>query len=386
MALSDWNQVRPLGAGHFGQVWLVNRIVMAGAAATQAGALKILKDASNQAQALSAANEITKLAELDHPNLSRFIESGKEDGCPWFVMNFVDGESLQDRIKNKGPLPHPEWVAFVEAMLDALSYLRQKNISHLDIKPDNIIRSESGKYTLVDFGLSSKTFAPATPLHNLSWSSPEQMGIVSAPESHASDLFSFGMAAYFALTGTRPYSQNDFGLALQRQPADLSKADEAIRIWLQPALALNPKSRPEAKTLLNEFRDLQSGKPARATEVLNPLTWREFEEGILYKLNTAREFLIKIASNEKGTWIIERDSDSLEGQTFFLKPESDATLLSPSSRTNLEQLGWRIASRQSRELMLTLDQGSEDLIQQARLVRDTLVRGLSLAIENITIS
>ena len=260
MTFKDWTKVRELGAGNFGRVLLVNRRVVAGSTAMQAGALKTLKDDTNETQRISAANEIVNLSDLDHPNLSRFIESGSTNGLPWFVMNYVEGESLLKRIETKGPLAKSEWTSFVETMLDALHYLRQKNISHLDIKPDNIIRSESGKYTLVDFGLSSKTFAPPTPLHNLSWSSPEQMGVVSAEESPASDVFSFAMSAYFALTGARPYSLGDFGAELQSKPANLDGVDEDIRIWLQPAFSLNPASRPSANVLLDEFKDLSSGR------------------------------------------------------------------------------------------------------------------------------
>jgi serine/threonine protein kinase len=384
MSYNAWTEVRELGAGHFGQVLLVNRRVIAGATATQAGALKTLKDATNEAQRIAAANEIVKLAELDHPNLSRFIESGSTNGLPWFVMNFVEGESLLKRIETKGPLSQNEWILFVESMLDALHYLRQKNISHLDIKPDNIIRSESGKYTLVDFGLSSKTFAPSTPIHNLSWSSPEQMGVISAPESPASDLFSFAMSAYFALTGSRPYSAAEYAAELQLRPADLSKAEDSIRIWLQPALSLNPASRPSAKVLLEELRHILEGGAVVAAEIENPLTWQEFEQNMLFKLSSSATFELTFDARQKGQWQFERDSDQLEGQRFYLRPANENTLISPSDRNRLIALHWRNSGRHTRELQVEITDTGGDNVLAARLIRDTLVRGLSLSIENLT--
>jgi serine/threonine protein kinase len=384
MSYNDWTEVDELGAGHFGQVLLVNRRVIAGSTATQAGALKTLKDATNEAQRIAASNEIVKLAELDHPNLSRFIESGSNNGLPWFVMNFVEGESLLKRIQTKGPLSQKEWILFVESMLDALHYLRQKNISHLDIKPDNIIRSESGKYTLVDFGLSSKTFAPSTPIHNMSWSSPEQMGVISAPESPASDMFSFAMSAYFALTGSRPFSAAEYGVQLQMRPADLSKADESIRIWLQPALSLNPASRPSAKVLLEELRHILDGGAVVAAEMENPLTWQEFEKLMLFKLSNSVTFDLSFDARQKGQWHLERDTDQLEGQRFYFRPANEDTVPSPSDRSRLVALGWRSSGRDTRELQVEIAETGGDNVLAARLIRDTLVRGLSLSIENLT--
>lgn len=384
MSYNEWTEIRELGAGHFGQVILVNRRVVAGATATQAGALKTLKDSTNEAQRIAASNEIVKLAELDHPNLSRFIESGSTNGLPWFVMNFVEGESLLKRIETKGALSQKEWILFVESMLDALHYLRQKNISHLDIKPDNIIRSESGKYTLVDFGLSSKTFAPSTPIHNMSWSSPEQMGVINAPESPASDMFSFAMSAYFALTGSRPFSAAEYGAELQMRPADLSKADESIRIWLQPALSLNPASRPSAKVLLEELRHILDGGAVVAAEMENPLTWQEFEKLMLFKLSNSVTFDLSFDARQKGQWHLERDSDQLEGQRFYFRPANEDTVLSPSDRSRLIALGWRSSGRDTRELQVEIAETGGDNVLAARLIRDTLVRGLSLSIENLT--
>jgi serine/threonine protein kinase len=325
-----------------------------------------------------------KLAELDHPNLSRFIESGSTNGLPWFVMNFVEGESLLKRIETKGALAQKEWILFVESMLDALHYLRQKNISHLDIKPDNIIRSESGKYTLVDFGLSSKTFAPSTPIHNMSWSSPEQMGVISATESPASDVFSFAMSAYFALTGSRPYSAAEYAAELQMRPADLSKVEDSIRIWLQPALSLNPSSRPSAKVLLEELRHILDGGAVVAAEIENPLTWQEFEKLMLLKLSNSVTFELSFDARQKGQWHFERDSDQLEGQRFYFRPGNEDTVLSPSDRSRLVALGWRSSGRDTRELQVEIAETGGDNMLAARLIRDTLVRGLSLSIENLT--
>lgn len=383
MGFGNWREVRELGHGNFGQVWLVNRRVTPNASAVQAGALKTLKDVQNTAQKITATNEIQKLAELDHPNLSRFIESGETDGMPWFVMNYVDGESLMQRVESKGPLDEIEWIRFVENMLDALAYMRQKNISHLDIKPDNIIRAESGKYTLVDFGLSSKTFAPKTPLHNMQWSSPEQMGVVEAAESPLSDVFSFALAAYFALTGKRAFSANDYPLALATKPADLSAMEPKLRLWLQPAFSINPSSRPEASALLAEFRQLFFNVGEMQTGVENPVTWLQFEQMLASKLNSARDFELEIKTDSQGEWAFEYVPDALSSTAVYLRPASDSTRPSPSQRMSLVNLGWRISSRSSREFIVEFQGEDEALEKSAELMKETLALALGLSIENI---
>jgi serine/threonine-protein kinase len=93
------------------------------------------------------ANELNKLPEIDHPRLSRLIDSGQEsDGTKWFVMSIIEGESLEDYIERIGALPEPEWLKLCDQILESLDYLNSKSILHLDIKPDNILLDKDGKY------------------------------------------------------------------------------------------------------------------------------------------------------------------------------------------------------------------------------------------------
>lgn len=157
-------------------------------------------------------NEIKTLAELEHPNIARFLDIGtSEKGKPFFVMEYVDGLSVTEHC-NKNKLSVKERLEFFREILDAISYSHRKGFIHCDIKPNNIIVNSKGTPKVIDFGIASKygsfmsgknqtTFFQNAFTPN--YASPEQIkGEKNLSET--TDIYSLGVVLYELLTGQLP--------------------------------------------------------------------------------------------------------------------------------------------------------------------------------------
>jgi serine/threonine protein kinase len=383
----DWETLKELGSGHFAKVYLVQRPASPGSSIMQVGALKALHSAAEGVSRSTMKNEVGRLALLEHPNLSRFIEGNETpEGEQWFVMHFVEGVGLNKRIGDQGTLDHDEWVSFVRVMLDALVYLRQMNLSHLDIKPDNIIRANSGLFTLVDFGLSSKIYGDGQGMTNNGWASPEQLGLVAGFEIPACDVFSMANALYFARTGRNPWINqrfSDYRESIKRGTPDLSGIEQKYRLWLEPALSKHQENRPSAEDLLREFNDIVEGEVPSAVGSGNPKTWFELREYLQIELESRLNFDVKVETAKYGNWLFSCDVDLTTGDQLYLSSvDVPGRALSPTQRTALHNLGWRKSTDNAQILILQI--ASPDLIVEG--IMKALQSGLGVGIENLRVS
>lgn len=106
------------------------------------------------AQRTKFRKEAKRLYDLAHPNIVRVHDLFDENGTSYYTMDFVEGESLRDRVKNNGPLPEAQVWPILTQLLDALAYIHERHIWHLDLKPANVLVDASGHVTLIDFGAS----------------------------------------------------------------------------------------------------------------------------------------------------------------------------------------------------------------------------------------
>jgi len=195
--------------------------------------------------------EAQVLARLDHPNLVRVTDYFEEWGNAYLVMNFVEGQSLADRIAARGPLPEAQVLDWARQLLDALAYCHAQGVVHRDIKPQNIIIRADGRPILVDFGLV-KLWDPRDPrtrtvvraMGTPEYAPPEQWG--AGHTDPRSDLYSLGATLYHALTGQAPATATD------------RTADPRI---LAPPRSINPSLRPETERAI--LRAMELAKDAR---------------------------------------------------------------------------------------------------------------------------
>jgi tetratricopeptide (TPR) repeat protein len=156
-------------------------------------------------------NERQILANLDHPNIARLLDGSTEQGLPYLVMEFVEGERLSDYLEHR----HPDLPARLELfrqICSAVHYAHQRMVIHRDLKPANVLVTEEGSPKLLDFGIAKLLEADgsdAATVHSAQmltprYASPEQAR--GEQVTTATDVYSLGVILYEMLTGRSPYS------------------------------------------------------------------------------------------------------------------------------------------------------------------------------------
>lgn len=194
---------RVLGCGGMGAVYLATDLRL-----NSKVAVKENLDMSPESQK-QFETEAHILATLRHPNLPRVQDFFVADGRQYLVMDYIAGESLEDIVRKRGPLPAQEAIKWMSQIMEAVHFLHSRNppIIHRDIKPANIKLGKDGRAYLVDFGIAkvlragSRTQAGARAV-TPGYSPPEQYGI--APTDQRSDIYALGATFYFAVTGRVP--------------------------------------------------------------------------------------------------------------------------------------------------------------------------------------
>ncbi len=155
--------------------------------------------------------EIKTTANLQHPHILPLHDSGEADGFLYYVMPYVEGESLRDRLDREKQLPVDAAVSIVREVADALDYAHRREVIHRDIKPENILLHD-GRAVVADFGIalavtsagSSRMTETGMSLGTPNYMSPEQaMG--ERELSPASDVYSLGAVLYELLSGEPPF-------------------------------------------------------------------------------------------------------------------------------------------------------------------------------------
>ena len=153
--------------------------------------------------------EARMAAQLSHPNIVPVYRADELGGYAFFAMGFVEGESLGERIRDRGALPSADVVRVLREVAWALAYAHARGIVHRDVKPDNILLERaSGRAIVTDFGIARADFNPALTqdgyvLGTVHYMSPEQAG--GDALDGRSDLYALGCIGFFALSGRLPF-------------------------------------------------------------------------------------------------------------------------------------------------------------------------------------
>jgi eukaryotic-like serine/threonine-protein kinase len=193
---------------------------------------------------------------LQHPNIVIVYDLGDEDGVPFIVMEFVEGEPLDKLISSGRQISIVEKLGIIEQVCAALGYAHQRGVVHRDIKPANVMVQPNGHAKLVDFGIarvqSSKGESGLTRTGNvigtIHYIAPERLK--GRPFDGRSDIFSTGVMLYLLLTGQLPFTGEDMAV-LQKLVNDphpplgtfLSNYPPALDAIIDRALAKDPDQR-----------------------------------------------------------------------------------------------------------------------------------------------
>lgn len=195
---------RLIGEGAYGAVYECEELQLG-----RNVALKILKPAEVEDRALRYfRSEIRSLAALNHPNVVHIYRSGTHDGKPYFAMEFVRGRSLRECIRSRA-LPTRETLELMHQVALGLAAIHTMEILHHDLSPNNIMITDSHSAKIVDLGLARDLNHDTTLSSNnylrgtFPYLAPEQLE--GRGTGFKSEIFSYGVILYEALTGQHPY-------------------------------------------------------------------------------------------------------------------------------------------------------------------------------------
>jgi len=220
---------RELGRGGMGIVLLARDVAL-----DRPVAIKLLPPhlATRPEERERFLEEARTAAGLAHPNIVPIHLVEARGDLVLFVMGFVDGETLRDRVERAGPLPPRLALKLLQEVAWALGYAHQRGVIHRDVKPDNILIERATDRALVtDFGIALGRRTPETAggpiVGTARYMSPEQA--CGEPVDARSDLYSLGATFFYALTGRAPFEGSNLPAILTKQVYETAPLVQALR-------------------------------------------------------------------------------------------------------------------------------------------------------------
>jgi serine/threonine protein kinase len=241
-------------------------------------AIKVLAEhlAGNPAFRDRFLREARLAARLSHPNVVQVFDAGEDEGRPFIVMEYVEGEPLADTLKREGRLAPAYVVDLALQVCGGLEHAHAAGLVHRDIKPGNLLVRGDGVVKVADFGIAraaetTKLTQIGSVLGTAAYLSPEQAA--GEEVTAAADIYSLGCVLYEALTGRTPYVfQNLAELAVKHQQPiapvrELAReVPEELEAAVMRCLARNPEYRPDSAAEL--ARELAAASPEPPTQAL----------------------------------------------------------------------------------------------------------------------
>lgn len=208
--------------------------------------------------------EIRLASQLNHPHIARLLDSGERDWLIYYVMSYVEGATLRERLDTSRQLSVPETLRIASDLLDALDHAHRQGIIHRDVKPANVVLSAQGA-VLLDFGIARAVIASGTDqltrsgiaVGTSTYMSPEQITAV-ADIDHRCDIYSLGCVLYECLAGQAPFAHRNEAVVLQlhltQPPPDVravrSDVPPEVASGISKAMAKEPSQRwPSAQAM-----------------------------------------------------------------------------------------------------------------------------------------
>jgi len=219
--------VRQLGQGGMGSVWLAEDVQRKG----KQVAIKMLPSilVKNKKAVKQLREEAEHWEKLSHPNIATLRMYEENAGNPFLVVDFIDGETLEDYLAEKGKLSEAEAVRLLAPIAQALDYAHEQGVIHRDVKPANIMVRKDGKPFVLDFGIARELHETMTRVTGalssgtLMYMSPEQLH--GAEPDPRQDVYAFAAMAYECLTGAPPFSRGQIEYQIEHdQPRPLPQS------------------------------------------------------------------------------------------------------------------------------------------------------------------
>src|SRR3954468_12977525 len=213
--------------------------------------------ASDSDQLERFRREARAVAQLSHPHIVGVIDAGEDEGRPYIVFEYVEGETLKERIRRMGRLPIDEAIAYAIEIARALGCAHSHEIVHRDIKPQNVLIDGEGSAKVTDFGIARSLrddglTADGRVLGTTDYVSPEQA--LGHEVNGQSDIYSLGVMLYEMLVGDVPFhGENQVAVAMKHVRDELP---DVQRLRPEVSAALAPVvDRATAKDLDRRYLD-----------------------------------------------------------------------------------------------------------------------------------
>ena len=290
-----------LGQGSFGITYLAEHIKLAKKVAikeffmkelnsrSEDGSITGMSDGSlSQSYCQKFQKEADNLSRLDHPNIVRVTDSFSENGTFYYVMDYIDGQNLNDYVKTHY-VDAEEAVSIIKSVADALIYMHEeKHMLHLDLKPSNVMRRSDGHVFLIDFGLSKHYGDDGQPetsttigLGTVGYAPIEQANRARNGEFRPTiDVYALGATLYKLLTRETPPPASDLvsdDELLENKLREKKIPDNLIKVVIG-AMCPNVKKRIQS---VRVFRDVLTG-----SRTLESASTKPSEETVVIKNNT----------------------------------------------------------------------------------------------------
>lgn len=200
---------------------------------------------------------------LAHQNIVTIYEVGQDGDRHFIAMEYLEGQTLRQRLDAEGFLPQDEAIRIIGEVLDGLSYAHEHGIIHRDIKPDNIQLLPDKRVKITDFGIARLTFEPSLTMDGQifgtpSYMSPEQ--VVGREIDARTDIFSCGVVLYETIAGKKPFSGDSVvsisHAIMHTDPPDPQQASFPVAQAIRKALDKSPELRyNSAKNMASALRD-----------------------------------------------------------------------------------------------------------------------------------
>ena len=273
--------------------------------------------------------EIETLKRLRHPNIVRLFGFGQEEGLLYYAMEYVQGPSLQDLLRQKRFFTWEEVVHIGISVAKALRHAHDRGIIHRDIKPANILLMDDGQVKVSDYGIahffgSSRLTDANMVIGTIEYMAPEQAS--AGPLTPKSDIYSLGALLYVLITGTPPYNARTLPEILRKYK---SGPPESVRykrpevpavldLFIMELLRPQPEKRPANATLIQRRLEAIRVAFSKNTGQTNPfLTPRKDERSDYY------EFLKEVEVSEAAAGASDRFRVNLAEPSGIFLPQAD---------------------------------------------------------------
>ncbi len=262
-----------LGSGGMSTVYLARDTTL-----DRSVAVKVMhREMSEQEDQLQRfRQEARAVAKLSHPNVVAVIDAGEDGGHPYIVFEYVEGETLKQRINRVGALDPQEALAYAIEIARGLTVAHDRNMVHRDIKPQNVLIDSEGRAKLTDFGISRQLeqdgmTATGRVLGTTDYVAPEQA--MGHPVDQRSDVYSLGVVLYEMLVGQVPFhADSQVGVAMKHVNEELPDVQQrrpelsaAAAMVVERATAKDPAQRyQEVGDLIDDLGTALEVEAARA--------------------------------------------------------------------------------------------------------------------------